>query len=264
VSRIRAGLLAVAVVCGLGTVPARALPVDPSPVLVVRGSGPATATFTLAAPVRLDLHGASIAAAGTYGGVFFRSGRRDYGGVLWVDALDPTPTSAASGYWERYGSARPQPTLPAGTYTAYLLGDAATAVTIPLLSGPSLDVSATGPSRQVLRTAHASVAPSAAATTTPVGLTFAQPRSMAVFVFGSYSARYESGLSTSLCLARPGSARCRVAGRTTGPAMTGGGVADGTELAPGAIAGTWDLRYAVTTQTSAGGDLALAVLQLEY
>jgi hypothetical protein len=163
---LRAGLAAALAGAAVGAAPAGATPLDAPPALVISGSGPAAATFRVAQPTRIDLLEASLRMTGTYGGVLIRSARGvTYGGLLRVTALDTgvdaQPVVRQAPVLLR-GIGGPRPVLAPGTYTAYLLSDGTSDVTIPLLSGHSLTVHPSlRRTTQVLRTTSQDLPPNA-------------------------------------------------------------------------------------------------------
>lgn len=259
--------------------PSSATSIDPVPTFTISGDAPARTTFTLDAPIRLDYSRAHIVAPGSYGGVVIRAGKHDYGGVATIDAVTRPPTDAVPGAGEvavlPVGNDEiTQPLLPAGTYTAYLLGDnpqAMTAVTIPLVSGSSVDLTAADPSTQALVTksdpVNANTDP--ATEVQPVSLSFNQAAGMKSYVFGAYWGRFDGQSWTDACLIapppRPAShGGCTVTGHEAAAAETAAtALSHKATLGPaGFDAGRWGMRYTLTSTITGGGSLNIAVLQL--
>ena len=260
--------------CGLLAAPTAAGPLDP-PALVVSGSGPAVATFTLRAPVRLDLYRAEVTSmAGSYGGVFIRSATSTatYGGVVRIRALNTsmypegTPGSRQS-HDILDGHYGPQPTLPAGKYQAYLLADGAAEVRIPLMEGSALALRATAPSRQRLHTELHDLPADTDPDVDTFGRTypFSRPVKAFSFLFGQFTARIDSeDVSVELCLAStPPKCNARVVNEAGG-LMHQATASVSTKLWPEKwSAGRWQLSVTVKSTISGGGRAALAYLQLD-
>lgn len=264
--RLAALLLTALVGSATAAPPSGAVPVGPA--LVVSGGAATRGTFTLSAPVRLDLRAIDVLTTGTYGGVFIRSESGvDYGGGLWARALDAAPAPPA--LYERarplYGRYWAQPTLPAGTYRVDLVGDAATEASIPLLEGSATTVRTSEPGSHVLRTVTADVAPDVDTDTDTTAVTYAftKPARSLSFVVGEFSSTLTTeNPSIWLCLRQSRTGRCMTQATSGMPATTGGGLGIDSMLRPTRRAQAWRAEVSVSTRTSNGGRLALAYLQL--
>lgn len=258
--------------CALLAPPAVAGPLDP-PSLVVSGSGPAMVRFTLRAPLQLDLRYGEVSTTGSYAGVFIQSasGGKDYGGVLWIQALDTSsvpavPPVSRQAVWDLRGHFGPSPTLPAGAYRAYLLGDAETEVRVPLKRGSPLALRATLPSKQLLHTEVHEL---------PADLDpdvdrfdwvhpFARPGDAFSFLYGQYTAvGFSNDVVVHVCAARKPS--CGHTGVINGP----GNMMDGATLVAATgvgsepkAAGKWYFPMTVSGTDRGGGRVVLAYLQL--
>jgi hypothetical protein len=264
-------LLALAALLLLGAPAVPAATAGPLDSLVVSGAAATRGTWTLAAPVKLDLRAIDVRTTGTYGGVYIRSASGvDYGGGVWVQALHqgalpagaPAVRSRAK---PLYGAQWGQPTLPAGTYTVHLLGDATTEVTVPVVEGAGATVTTSTPGSQVLRTVGADVAADsdAGTETTSVRYPFTKPAKTLSFVMAEFSSTLGTEApSIALCLRQSRSGRCASMGTSSGPSTTGGGVGIDTVLRPARRAQGWRADVSVSSTTTNGGRLALAYLQL--
>jgi hypothetical protein len=183
VTGIRALVAALLVAALAAPVGAAADPLDAAQVLEVTGSGPATATFTLDAPMTFDLDRAVVLGTGRYAGVeLYSASGRSYGGVLSMPGMDSPSAPMPVPHTWKLGAA--VVTLTPGRYRVYLLTDAFADVRLPLSKGGSMTVTATTPNRQAYDSAYLDLpaGPSTAALTRTV-TTRARTRT---YVFGQF------------------------------------------------------------------------------
>jgi hypothetical protein len=256
--------LALALLLAATAVPgvAAAGPLDPVPVLEFTASGPATAAFTLDAPLAFDYGNAVVTGSGHYAGVaLYSAAGRWYGGVLSTPDLDsparPMPLDRSSamggGAWR----------LPAGRYRVYVLADGTADVRLPLDSGGSVTVAASAPDRQSYAAASADL-PAGASSTSLVRTvsTRARTRTLVLGQFGRGVATADVELRA--CLARLHRACTgvdRVAVRANG--SLGGALRAGLNEPAWGERAARDGRVELTTPSSYGAHLALVVVQFD-
>lgn len=232
-------------------------------VLEFDASGPATAAFTLDAPVSFDYGRAVVTGTGSYAGVaVYSAAGRWYGGVVSVPSLDSPPRPMPLHRASTFGS---RATLPAGRYRVYVLSDGLAQVRLPLDSGDSQTVTATAQDRQVYAAAGAQLPPGAAslALTRPVT---ARARTE-TFVIGQLDGGVATAdLTVSICVARHGR-RCD---RHTDTVSTHADSSFLNGFRDLLGARNWlpdrtphDARLEVTTAAAYGAAVSLAVVQFD-
>jgi hypothetical protein len=256
--------LALALLLATTTAPVAAVadPLPGVPALEFTATGPATAAFTLDAPVAFDYDNAVVTGDGHYAGVvLYSAAGRWYGGVVSTPDLDsparPMPLHRSSpmggGAWR----------LPAGRYRVYVLTDGPADVRLPLDSGSSMTVAASAPDRQSYAATGTDLP--AGATSTALARTVTVRARTRTIVLGQFDRGVAlADVELRACLARL-HRTCTGVDRV---AVHSGGTV-GSALRAGLAEPAWreraprDGRVEVTTPSSYGAHLALVVVQFD-
>ncbi len=200
----RGNSMLLALLCLLPCAPAQAGPLDPPPMLVISGSGPTVATFTLRDEIEINYLDSEATYTGRYGGVLIEPVRgRGRGGVVWMAALASVIVPPPAGREPPTPLGPSTQLLPPGAYRAYLLADKDAEVRLPLRTGDTaLTVRTTRKVRQVFVADHRDFEPGQTSVTLRAPVTVGK---RAVFVnVGQYSGWLTEDLDLLVCLARRG------------------------------------------------------------
>lgn len=254
----------------LASGPTAAGPLDPPPPgLLFTGTGPTSATFTLAKPTTLDLRRATLSMTGDYGGVLVLSAKgTPYAGVVRFRALDDHPVPDARPLLApapSHFAGAPRPTLPPGTYTAHLLGNGDTEVLLPLEQGDPKAVRATGPSAQWFKPDQTIVKPSTKPETVPLRHEFTRKANSWSFLWGEFVADGAADEpAVGGCFTRDTACGASYSSNSAEALMPGSSLTVGTSMSPGQRRdGPWRALVDTTSGITGGGRLRLVYLQVD-